>query len=145
MAATIRTSTRTGFVPPTGRISRSSSTRRSFAWRCVDISLISSRRSVPPSAASKSPCLLEMAPVKAPRTCPKSSDSISSFGIAAQFTPTNGPFLRLELKWIVLARSVLPVPLSPVRSTVARDSASRLMVAKSSCTLELLPTMLPSV
>ena len=86
-----------------------------------------------------------MAPVKAPRTCPKSSDSISSFGMAAQFTPTNGPFFRLELKWMVFASSVLPVPLSPVRRTVARDSASRLMVEKSSCTLALLPTMLPSV
>ena len=45
----------------------------------------------PPSASSNLPFLAVSAPVKAPRVWPKSSLSISSSGMAAQLTSTNGP------------------------------------------------------
>jgi hypothetical protein len=51
----------------------------------------SSRNSVPPSASSNLPRRAEVAPVNDPFSCPNSSLSISSVGIAAQFTFTNGP------------------------------------------------------
>ena len=54
------------------------------------MSPISSRKSVPPWACSKKPRLRAEAPVNAPRSCPKSSLSMSSRGMAAQFTLTNG-------------------------------------------------------
>ena len=47
---------------------------------------ISSRKIVPPSASANRPFLVNVAPVNAPRTWPKSSDSSSVSGIAAQFT-----------------------------------------------------------
>src|SRR5437899_1758590 len=55
---------------------------------------ISSRKSVPPAATSKRPRLRRSAPVNAPRSCPKSSDSASVSGSAAQLTATNGPSER---------------------------------------------------
>jgi hypothetical protein len=61
---------------------------------------------------------LESAPVKAPRTWPKSSESSSVSDSAPQFSATNGRSLRCELKWIARAMSSLPVPDSPVMSTV---------------------------
>src|ERR1041384_7397030 len=47
VAATTRTSTGIGSVPPTGIASRSCSTRSSFTWVAGDISPISSRKKVP--------------------------------------------------------------------------------------------------
>jgi hypothetical protein len=47
------------------------------------MSPISSRNSVPPSACSKRPRRDDCAPVNAPRSWPKSSDSSRSLGIAA--------------------------------------------------------------
>ena len=44
-----------------------------------------------PSASSNLPRRADVAPVNAPFSCPNSSLSISSVGIAAQFTFTNGP------------------------------------------------------
>ena len=58
------------------------------------MSPISSRKIVPPLACSKRPGLSATAPVNAPCTWPNSSDSISSSGIAAQLTSTNGPLRR---------------------------------------------------
>jgi hypothetical protein len=49
------------------------------------MSPISSRNSVPPSACSKRPTWRFVAPVKAPASCPNSSLSSSSAGIAAVF------------------------------------------------------------
>ncbi len=48
---------------------------------------------------------------------------MSSFGIAAELTTTNGPTSGLpgggvELKWMARATSSLPVPLSPWMATV---------------------------
>ena len=46
---------------------------------------------MPPSAASKRPTRSRVAPENAPRTCPNSSLSASSRGMAAQLSSTNGP------------------------------------------------------
>ena len=77
------------------------------------MSAISSRKIVPPSAASKRPRRSLTAPVKAPLTWPNSSLSISSSGIAAQLTSTNGPLRRRLSAWTLRATSSLPVPFSP--------------------------------
>ena len=61
---------------PTGRTSRASMTRSSLACMVSGISPISSRNTVPPLADSSRPILAPTAPVKAPRSCPKSSLSI---------------------------------------------------------------------
>ena len=58
-------------------------------------------------------------------SCPKSSLSSSVSASAAQFTRTNGR-ARARRKVVDLAgESSLPVPVSPVRSTVARVGATR--------------------
>ena len=90
VAAITRGFTRVLRSPPTFRISPSWSARSSFACIVGAISPISSRNSVPVVASSNSPVLSRMAPVKAPRTCPNSSDSSRVSGSAAQFTETNG-------------------------------------------------------
>ena len=64
------------------------------------------------------------APVNAPRSWPKSSDSTSESGSAAQFTATNGPRWRGPRVWIARATHSLPLPVSPVMSTVARERAT---------------------
>src|SRR4029450_2406972 len=53
-------------------------------------------------------------PVTAPFSWPNSSDSISSSGIAAQFTSTNGASARRLRAWIWRATSSVPVALSRV-------------------------------
>ena len=50
---------------------------------------------MPPAACSNLPDERWTAPVKAPRSWPNSSDSISSRGIAAMLSATNGPLRRL--------------------------------------------------
>ena len=83
------------------------------------MSPISSRNKVPLFAASNFPVLSLWAEVKEPLRCPKSSLSISSDGIAAQFTSTKGPsFLKL-FKWIWRATNSLPAPFGPRISTLA--------------------------
>src|SRR5882672_2438389 len=51
--------------------------------------------------------------------------------MAAQLTATNGPALRRELAWMKRARTSLPVPLSPVNSTVTSLCATRAASASS--------------
>ena len=85
---------------------------------------ISSRKIVPPSASAKRPFLVEVAPVNAPRTCPNSSDSSSVSGMAAQLTLMSGMSRCALRAWMARATSSLPVPVSPVTSTVLRDSAT---------------------
>ena len=77
----------------------------------------SSRKSVPPCAARKSPCCSATAPVKAPRTWPKSSLASSPSVKPPQLTATNGP-LRPLRRWSRRATISLPVPVSPVTTTV---------------------------
>src|SRR5207249_12083529 len=78
----------------------------------------SSRKSVPPSAARKTPSWSATAPVKAPRRWPKSWLSRSVSDSPAQLIATNGPSASGPRRWIVRATSSLPVPLSPLTSTV---------------------------
>src|SRR6266436_9518976 len=73
---------------------------------------------VPPSASSKRPCRRCRAPVNAPFSWPNSSEAMSDDGIAAQFTATKARAERGERLWMARAMSSLPVPVSPVISTV---------------------------
>ena len=82
-----------------GRTGRRTSTRSSRVCRSSGMSPISSRKSVPPSACSKRPRRVVCAPVNAPRSWPKSSDSSRSFGIAAVLIATNGPLARGLCLW----------------------------------------------
>ena len=65
--------------------------RSSLGCSARGISPISSRKSVPPSASSKTPVRSETAPLKAPRTCPKSSLSMRFSGMAPQSIGNEGP------------------------------------------------------
>ena len=102
---------------------------------------ISSRKIVPPSASANRPFLLVTAPVNAPRTWPNSSDSISVSGSAAQLTRTSGISRCALQSWIARATSSLPVPVSPVMSTVLRDWATNFAVRTTSWIARLRPTM----
>ena len=73
---------------------------------------------MPPSASANRPFLLAVAPVNAPRTWPNSSASSSVSGIAAQLTLMSGCSRCGAAAWMARATSSLPVPVSPVISTV---------------------------
>ena len=124
MAAMTRTSTLIGRAEPTRSNSRSWSTRRSASWVSGGRSPTSSRKMVPPSASSKRPARRSSAPVKAPFSCPNSSEAINVGGMAAQFTLTNARDARCERLWIARATSSFPVPVSPVMSTVESVGAT---------------------
>ena len=81
---------RSSWLPRRARSVPSCRTRRSLVWRAGSRSPISSRKSVPPAAASKRPSRRALAPVKAPLSWPKSSLSTSVAGKAAMFTATKG-------------------------------------------------------
>jgi len=87
---------------------------------------------VPPSASSNMPFRRDVAPVKAPFSCPKSSDSRRLSGRAAQLTAMNERAFRGEWPWMARATSSLPVPLSPVRSTVEWTGATRCRRSRTS-------------
>ena len=120
----IRTFTLRGRVAPTGCTIEVCRKRSSLVCSATSISQISSRNSVPPSAAAAAPGLSEIAPVKLPFIWPNTSDSSRSDGIAPQFKAMNGPDARADPSWIAWAQSSLPVPLSPVMKTVAIDAAT---------------------
>jgi hypothetical protein len=105
------------------------------------ISPISSSISVPPSASSKRPSFVLCAPVNAPRSWPKSSDSSSCSDSAAQLTRMNGPFWRGELWWMKCATRSLPVPDSPVIKTVPLLRAMRAAVRRVSSIAGLFATI----
>ncbi len=71
--------------------------------------------------------------MKAPFSWPNSSDAIRSRGSAPVCTATNGPFARVERKWTARATSSLPVPDSPVISTVASACAASLIFSNTLC------------
>ena len=100
-------------------------TRSSFACVSMVIVPISSKKIEPPSATSKRPFLLAIAPVKAPLTWPKRLDSSRSAGIEPELTVTKGAPERGECVWIARATSSLPVPLSPSTRIVERDGPAR--------------------
>src|SRR5262245_20525828 len=103
-------------------------------------SSMSSRKIVPPSAISKRPGRSLIAPVNAPRSWPKSSDSINVSENSAQLTATNGRWLRRLLWWTSVAVTSLPVPLSPVISTVLSLSPITRKNSKTARLRALLPT-----
>ena len=73
---------------------------------------------MPPSARASLPGLRVWAPVNAPFSWPNSSLSIRVGAMAPQSTTTSGRSLRPLSSWRVCANISLPVPLSPVMSTV---------------------------
>ena len=82
---------------------------------------------------------MPVASVNAPLTWPNSSDSSSVSGIAAQLTLTNG-MSRCALRWCTArATSSLPVPVSPVISTVLRVAATSSMRPITSAMARLRP------
>src|SRR5258708_21722255 len=83
---------------------------------------------VPRSACSNLPICFSVAPVNEPFSWPKSSDSISSSGMAAQLTWMNRSRLRRLLRWMARPTSSLPAPLSPSRSTVAVVGAATVLL-----------------
>ena len=119
---------------PTRQILFSCSARSTLACAASDMSPISSMKSVPPSACSNLPLRCLIAEVKAPFSCPKSSLSISSEGMAAQFTSTNGAAARELLACSQRATSSLPVPFSPVISTRASHGAT-LSISWRTCSI----------
>ena len=124
VAETTRVTTRIVCSPPTRWSSPSCRMRSSFACDASCRSPISSRKIVPPSASSNFPRRSAAAPENAPFSWPKSSLSMSSVGIAAQFTFTNGPAANGLSRWMWAASSSLPVPDSPVNSTLTSDRAT---------------------
>ena len=78
---------------------------------------------------------------RAPCAWPNSSDSISSSGIAAQLTSTNGPARRWLSAWICRATSSLPVPFSPEISTRPLVGAAIAICSRSAAMTRLSPTM----
>ncbi len=88
------------------------------------VSPISSRNTVPPSAASMRPIFWPAAPVKAPFSWPNSSLSSRDSLSAAQLMRVIAP-LRPDISWMVEASTSLPTPVSPRMSTLAA------LVAKS--------------
>ena len=124
-----RTSTAISSVPPTRRITFSCNARSSLICIACDVSPISSRKIVPPSATSKKPFLFATAPVNEPLVCPNSSLSSSSSGRAPQLIETNGLPRRGLALCMAPASTSLPVPLSPVRSTVLEVGATWAMTS----------------
>src|SRR5437867_3267150 len=84
VAAMTRTSTLMVRADPSRSTSPSCSTRSTLACVLALMSPTSSRKIVPRSACSNLPTCFSVAPVNDPFSWPKSSDSISSSGIAAQ-------------------------------------------------------------
>ena len=97
------------------------------------MSPISSRNRVPVWACSKRPMRLSLAPVKAPFSCPNNSDSSNSLGMAAVLRAINGLFALGLCLCRARATSSLPVPDSPVISTVRLDRDNLPMARKTSC------------
>ena len=142
MAATTRTSVFCTLAEPTRRNSPDCSTRNRRT--CVDkgSSPTSSRNIVPPSASSKYPLRASVAPVKAPFSCPKSSESIVPSGMAPQFTAIYLACLRAEYACIICGKNSFPTPLSPTTSTDRSVGATRRATLKarfSSSELPIIP------
>ncbi len=89
------------------------------------ISPISSRKIVPPFAASNAPSRAILAPVNAPRSCPKSSLSSRESGMAAQLIEISLALRRRLEAWSSSAINSLPLPVSPVIRTLQSVAATR--------------------
>ncbi len=88
-------------------------TLSNFACCWSEMFPISSKKRVPPSAASNRPMRSSRASVNAPFLCPNNSLSKSVSVMAPRSTLTNGFDARLECWWMALATRSLPVPFSP--------------------------------
>jgi outer membrane receptor protein involved in Fe transport len=128
VAASRRTSSRSGLRPPRGSTVRSSRKRSSLAWAEASRSPISSKKTVPPSAVSSLP-VRRSTPVATPFSTPNSSASTRVPGRAGQLTTTKGPSRRRERRWMSWATSSLPVPVSPLMRTVTSVAATFSMSA----------------
>ena len=85
--------------------------------------------------------LVSVAPVKAPRTWPNSSLSNRFSTIAEQLTVTNFRARPGPSSCSALATNSLPVPVSPVMSTVRTCGANRRNESNSCCMTALRPIM----
>ena len=141
VAATRRKSLSTSRTSPTGRKRRSSSARRNAPCTGRGSSPTSSRNSVPWSAAARRPSRALSAPVNAPRACPNRCASTSVSGKVVQSTVTNGPDARRLLACRALANSSLPVPVSPVMSTLTLLAAASRNASSASASAGLFPMM----
>ena len=117
VAAKSLTSTLKSLWPPTLSSVCSWITRNIFAWVFRLISPISSRNKVLLSASSNFPFFMAEAPVKAPFSCPNSSLSTRSSGMAALLRTISGFPARWDRWWMALATNSLPVPVSPTIRT----------------------------
>ena len=106
-----------------------------------EVSPISSRKSVPPSASSNRPSRRSAAPVNAPFSWPNSSLSSSVSGSAPQLTAMNALPRREDRSCSAFATSSLPVPDSPWISTVLDTGAICSMRTSTSWIGALSPTM----
>ena len=86
---------------------------------------------MPRWASSNLPILRDTAPVKAPRSWPNSSLSRMSLGMAPQLMARKRSLRRGLARWRALATSSLPVPLSPMMSTLERVGATSFICSKS--------------
>ena len=103
-----------------------SSTRSSLACRLSGTLAISSRNSVPPSASSKRPTRSALASVKAPFTWPNSSLSNTPSRQPARVDRDERPRRRAARRRAApRATTPLPVPFSPVISTLASEGPTR--------------------
>ena len=142
MAAITRTSTVRCSVPPTGVKVPSCSTRSSLTCSAGDMSPISSRKKLPPSAISNRPFLSLMAPVKAPLTWPNRALSSRLSLKAEQFWTTKDCLARGPLWWMARATSSLPVPDSPWMRMVESDAMIFSSSRNTPCIARELPMML---
>ncbi len=133
MAERIRTSTRRVLEEPTRSNSPVSRTRRSLGWRFKGTFAISSRKSVPPSAISKRPTRSVFASVKAPFTWPNSSLSKTPSERPPALTVARGRLARSETACRARATVPLPVPFSPVMSTLASEGPTRAIIWSTGC------------
>ena len=127
-------------VPPTRMNSPSCSTRSSFTWTSGEMSPISSRNSVPPSASSNSPFFRRSAPVNAPFSYPNRVEPIRFCSMALQLATRNFFVRRLLSSNTSRAKSSLPVPDSPYTITGTSLFAAREASAMAFFSAALRPT-----
>ena len=126
-------------VAPTRRTTPSFSAVRRAFWASEERFSISSRKSVPPAAASKTPGRSATDPVYEPRTEPKSAACRSVSGTVAQSKATSGP-RRDESGWITsFTRKFLPEPVGPVRRSGSGVGAREAIRRRRSLIAALLP------
>ncbi len=138
-----RTSARCVRDEPTRSNSPVSSARSKRACCAGGTLPISSRNSVPPSASSNRPERSALASVKAPFTWPNISLSNTLSGRPPALTEMKDFSARFDQSCIRRASRLLPVPGSPVISTLASDGATCRARRTTSCIGAGLATRLP--